>query len=93
MLALQPNVGNSLTEAVQESGTKDTLAQLVIDHLVKLRQELQKALPTCAAYAPDEVLSILTEELKKEQVKGQGILNPLVSMDGGLFHWSYHGWF
>ena len=93
MLALQPNVATALTEAVRESGTKDTLAQPVIDHLVKLGQELRKASPTRAAYAPDEVLSILTEELKKEQVKGQGILNPLVSMDGELFDWSYHGWF
>ena len=85
MLALQPNVATALTETVQEPGTKDALAQPVIDRLVKLGQELRKASPTRAAYAPDEVLAILTEELKKEQAKGQGILNPLVSMDGKLY--------
>jgi hypothetical protein len=85
MLALQPNVATALTETIWESGTKDALVQPVIDHLVKLGQELHKASPTCAACTPDEVLAILTDELKKEQAKGQGILNPLVSMDGKLY--------
>ena len=57
MLALQPNVATAFTEAVWESGTKYTLVQPVIDHLVKLRQELCKVSPTHAAYAPDLVYS------------------------------------
>lgn len=85
MTALQPNVASTLVEAVRETGIKDALAQPVINHLVKLGAELRKASPTSAgAHSPDEVMSILTEELLKAQGKGAGILNPLNSMDGTL---------
>ncbi|KAH9958912.1 hypothetical protein BJV74DRAFT_799986 [Russula compacta] len=57
--ALQPAVSTTLVEAVRSSGTKDTLAQPVIDNLVKLGQQLQKNNPERAAYTLDEVQSIL----------------------------------
>lgn len=82
MTSLQPNVATTLTEAVRQTGIKDTMAQPVIDHLVKLGADLRKASPTRAAHTPDEVMSILTEELLKAQGKGAGIINPLTSMDG-----------
>lgn len=66
---------------LQSSQTKDTLAQPIIDNLVKLGQNLRKAAPDRAAHTPDKVLSILTEELKK--VHGLGaVMNPWIDMDG-----------
>jgi hypothetical protein len=50
MMALQPNVATTLIEAVWESGVKDALAQPIIDHLVKLSQELRKVSLTHVAY-------------------------------------------
>lgn len=84
MTSLQPNVATTLVEAVRETGIKDALAQPVINHLVKLGAELRKASPTRSAHTPDEVMTILTDELLKAQGKGAGILNPLNSMDGML---------
>jgi hypothetical protein len=49
---------------------------------VKLGQQLRKNNPERAAYTPDEVQSILTDELKRAQGLGNGILNPLMDMDG-----------
>lgn len=71
MTVLQPAVTTTLTDAVQTSGVKDSLAQPVINDLVKLGQNLRKATPDCAAHTPDEVLSILTDELKKAHSAGR----------------------
>ncbi|KAH9978409.1 hypothetical protein BJV74DRAFT_879458 [Russula compacta] len=84
--ALQPSVLTTLMEAVHSLGTKDALTQPVIDNLVKLGQQLQKNNPECAAYTPDKVQSILTDELKRAQGLGHGILNPLIDMDGVDIH-------
>ncbi|KAF7967502.1 hypothetical protein HWV62_34048 [Athelia sp. TMB] len=81
MTALQPNVVTSLTDAVRKSGVKDAMAQPIIDNLVKLGQDLRKASPDRAAHSPDEVLSILADELAKAHQQG-GVLNPLVNMGG-----------
>lgn len=83
--ALQPGVTANLAESVRTSGTKDTLAQPVIDNLVKLGQQLRKSNPGRAAYSPNEVQSILTDELKRLQGLGNGILNPLIDMEGTDF--------
>lgn len=81
MTALQPGITTTLTDHIRQTGVKDTLAQPIIDNLVKLGQNLRKATPDRAAHSPDEVLSILTAELKKAQGLG-GVMNPLVDMDG-----------
>jgi hypothetical protein len=81
LTALEPNIATTLTEAIRLSGIKDTLAQPIIDSLVKMGQDLRKANPDGSAHSPDEVQSILTEELKKHQQKGEGITNPLFDMD------------
>jgi hypothetical protein len=44
---------------------KDALAQPIINLLVKMGQDLQKANPEGSAYSPEEVQTTLTEELKK----------------------------
>lgn len=82
LTALEPNVATTLTEVVRASGVKDTLAQPIIDLLVKMGQDLRKANPDGTSRSPDEVQTILTEELKKHQQKGEGITNPLFDMDG-----------
>lgn len=81
-MALQPAVSTTLMEAVHSLGTKDALAQPVIDNVVKLGLQLQKNNLECAAYTPNEVQSILTDELKCAQGLGNGILNLLIDMDG-----------
>ncbi|KAF8170969.1 hypothetical protein K438DRAFT_1982253 [Mycena galopus ATCC 62051] len=86
LTALEPNVATTLTEAVRASGTKDALAQPIIDVLVKMGQDLRKVNPNGASYSPDEVQTILTEELKKHQQQGDGITNPLFDMDGIDMH-------
>ncbi|KAF7982629.1 hypothetical protein HWV62_27053 [Athelia sp. TMB] len=85
MTALQPFVATTLTEATRKSGVKDSLAQPIIDHLVKLGQELRKASPEQAARSPDEIMTILADELAKAHQQG-GVLNPLVNMDGVQIH-------
>ncbi|KAJ6632423.1 hypothetical protein B0H10DRAFT_1938045 [Mycena sp. CBHHK59/15] len=70
LTALEPNVATTLTDTVQLSGIKDTLAQPIIDAPVKMGQDLRKANPDGSSYSPDEVQTILTEELKKHQQKG-----------------------
>ncbi|KAF7965722.1 hypothetical protein HWV62_42165 [Athelia sp. TMB] len=85
MTALQPFVATTLTEAARKSGVKDSLAQPIIDHLVKLGQELRKASPEQAARSPDEIMTILADELAKAHQQG-GVLNPLVNMDGVQIH-------
>lgn len=72
----------TLTDAVRASGIKDCLAQPIIDTLVKMGVELRKASPDGSTHSPDEVQTILTEELKKHQSQGAGIMNPLIDMDG-----------
>ncbi|KAF8062389.1 hypothetical protein FPV67DRAFT_1422187 [Lyophyllum atratum] len=84
LMALQPNVSTSLAEAVRLSGVKDALAQPIIDLLVKLGQDLRKTNPDGSQHSPEEVQAILTEELRKHQTKGNGIINPLLDMDGGV---------
>ncbi|KAJ6626754.1 hypothetical protein B0H10DRAFT_2161530 [Mycena sp. CBHHK59/15] len=86
LTALEPNVATTLTEAVRASGVKDSLAQPIIDLLVKMGQDLCKANPDGSSYSPAEVQTILTEELKKHQQKGEGITNPLFDMDGIDMH-------
>lgn len=81
MTALQPNVVTSLAEAVHKSGVKDAMAQPIIDNLVKLGQDLRKGSPEQTARSPDEVLTILVDELAKAHQQG-GVLNPLINMDG-----------
>lgn len=71
-----------MTDAVRESGVKDSLAQPIIDNLVKLGQDLRKSVPDRQAHSPDEVQAILTDELRKAQGLGSGIINPLLAMDG-----------
>jgi hypothetical protein len=80
--ALQPAVTATLADAVRTTGTKDALAQPVIDSLVKLGQQLRKGEPGHVVHTPNEVQSILTEELEKVQSLGNGIINPLIDMDG-----------
>ncbi|KAJ6614498.1 hypothetical protein B0H10DRAFT_1803312 [Mycena sp. CBHHK59/15] len=86
LTALEPNIATTLTEAVRSSGVKDALAQPIIDLLVKMGQDLRKANPNGSSYSPDEVQTILTEELKKHQQVGAGITNPLFDMDGINMH-------
>ncbi|KAJ7262385.1 hypothetical protein C8J57DRAFT_1719333 [Mycena rebaudengoi] len=86
LTALEPNISTTLAEAVRLSGIKDTLAQPIIDSLVKMGQDLRKANPDGSSYSPDEVQTILTEELKKHQQRGEGITNPLFDMDGIDMH-------
>ncbi|KAJ7857328.1 hypothetical protein B0H14DRAFT_2578465 [Mycena olivaceomarginata] len=86
LTALEPNVATTLTEAVRSSGTKDALAQPIINVLVKMGQDLRKANLDGSSYSPDEVQTILTEELKKHQQQGEGITNPLFDMDGIDMH-------
>ncbi|KAJ7243676.1 hypothetical protein C8J57DRAFT_1438521 [Mycena rebaudengoi] len=86
LTVLEPNIATTLTEAIHLSGIKDTLAQPIIDALVKMGQDLQKANLDGSAHSPDEVQSILTEELKKHQQKGKGITNLLFDMDGIDMH-------
>lgn len=78
---LQPSVVTTLADVARKSGVKDTMAQPVIDKLVKLGQDLRKATPKQAACSPDEVTAILTDELTKELQRGS-VLNPLINMDG-----------
>ena len=82
LTALQLAVTTTLAEAVRSSGTKDALAQPIIDNLVKLGQQLQKNNPECTAYTPDKVQLILIDELKCAQGLGKGFTNPLIDMDG-----------
>ncbi|KAJ7017720.1 hypothetical protein C8F04DRAFT_1332361 [Mycena alexandri] len=86
LTALEPNIATTLTEAVRSSGIKDALAQPIIDSLVKMGQDLRKVNPDGSSYSPDEVQTILTEELKKHQQQGDGITNPLFDMDGIDMH-------
>lgn len=88
LTALEPNIASTLTDAVRQSGIKDALAQPIIDILVKMGQDLRKANPDSSTYSPDEVQTILTEELKKHQQQGEGITNPLFDMDGESSHHS-----
>jgi hypothetical protein len=85
LTALEPNIATTLTEAVRSSGVKDALAQPIIDSLVKMGMDLRKANPEGSSHSPDEVQAILTEELKKHQLQGEGITNPLFDMDGKIF--------
>lgn len=71
----------TLTDAVRKSGIKDAHAQPIIDNLVKLGQDLRKSSPDRVAYTPDEVLAILTDELKSAQSLGR-VMNPLIDMEG-----------
>ncbi|ETW85042.1 hypothetical protein HETIRDRAFT_25488, partial [Heterobasidion irregulare TC 32-1] len=51
--------------AVRDSGVKDGVAQPIIDHIVKLGQQLRKSSsPEQIAHSPEEVQAILTEELR-----------------------------
>ncbi|KAJ7798132.1 hypothetical protein B0H14DRAFT_3546008 [Mycena olivaceomarginata] len=86
LTALEPNIATTLTEAVRSSGVKDALAQPIIDSLVKMGMDLRKANPEGSSHSPDEVQAILTEELKKHQLQGEGITNPLFDMDGINMH-------
>ncbi|KAJ6629052.1 hypothetical protein B0H10DRAFT_2160563 [Mycena sp. CBHHK59/15] len=86
LTALEPNVATTLTEAIRASGVKDALAEPIIDLLVKMGQDLRKANPDGTSRSPDEVQTILTEELKKHQQKGEGITNPLFDMYGIDMH-------
>ncbi|KAJ7256585.1 hypothetical protein C8J57DRAFT_1649924 [Mycena rebaudengoi] len=56
LTALEPNIATTLTEAIRLSGIKDTLAQPIIDSLVKMGQDLRKANPDGSAHSPDELL-------------------------------------
>jgi hypothetical protein len=47
-------------------------------------QDLRKVNPDGSSHSPDEIQTILTEELKKHQQQGDGITNPLFDMDGEL---------
>ncbi|KAJ6608562.1 hypothetical protein B0H10DRAFT_1815561 [Mycena sp. CBHHK59/15] len=54
---LKPNVATTLTEAVRLSGVKDSLAQPIIDLLVKMGQDLRKANLEGSSYSPDEFIT------------------------------------
>lgn len=79
----QPFVSTSLAETARKTGVKDTIAQPIIENLVKLGQELRKGTPEQAARSPDEIMTILADELTKAHHQG-GVLNPLIDMDGVL---------
>ncbi|RDB15588.1 hypothetical protein Hypma_004040 [Hypsizygus marmoreus] len=51
-----------------------------------LGQDLRKANPDGSVHSPEEVQTILTEELRKHQRRGDGITNPLIDMDGIDIH-------
>ncbi|KAJ6582540.1 hypothetical protein DFH09DRAFT_1245966 [Mycena vulgaris] len=85
-MALEPNIATILTETVCLSGVKDVFLQPIIDILVKMGQDLQKANPEGSLYSPDEIQTILTEELKKHQQRDEGITNPLFDMAGIDMH-------
>ncbi|KAJ6535243.1 hypothetical protein DFH09DRAFT_1249927 [Mycena vulgaris] len=80
---LKRNIATTLTEAVRWSGVKDVFAQPIIDILVKMGQDLQKTNVEGSSYSPDEIQTILTEDLKKDQKRGEGITNPLIDMARG----------
>lgn len=84
LTSLEPDVITALDMAVRESGVKDALAQPILDLLVKMGQELRKSNPEGTAHSPDEVQAILLDELKKHQTAGDGIVNPLLDMNGEL---------
>ncbi|ETW80535.1 hypothetical protein HETIRDRAFT_320848 [Heterobasidion irregulare TC 32-1] len=84
--ALEPNVATKLTEAVRDSGVKDGVAQPIIDHIVKLGQQLRKSSsPEQVAHSPEEVQAILTKELRKAHGRGQ-TYNPLLDVEGVDIH-------
>lgn len=82
--ALEPNVVTALADSVKDSGIKDTLAQPIIDNLVKLGTQLRKTASGRDSLTPDIIQDILTNELKKANGSkpGPNIINPLVMMDG-----------
>ncbi|KAJ7104555.1 hypothetical protein C8R43DRAFT_1092206 [Mycena crocata] len=49
----EPNISTTLTDAARLSGIKDTLAQPIIDSLVKMGQDLRKANPNGSSYSVD----------------------------------------
>ena len=73
-----------LTDSVRETGSKDMVAQPIMEKLIKLGQDLRKASP---AKAPDEVQAILTQEVKKANDNG-GAINPLLTMDS-MYHYGF----
>ena len=94
MTALEPNVATTLNDAISGSGIKDTFAQPIIEHLVKLGQQLRKGSGDGSALSPGDVLTNLTEELKKiHTLSGGAVMNPLLHMSGmdhnseSVHHW------
>ena len=83
MTALKPNVATTLSDAVSGSGIKDTFAQPIIERLVKLGQQLRKGSADGSMLSPGDVLTNLTEELKKIHASSGGaVMNPLLHMPG-----------
>ena len=84
MTALEPNVATTLNDAISGSGIKDAFAQPTIKRLVKLGQQLQKGSADGSnMLSPGDVLTNLTEELKKiHTLSGGVIMNPLLHMPG-----------
>ena len=94
MTALEPNVATTLNDAISGSGIKDTFAQPIIKHLVKLGQQLRKGSGDGSVLSPGDVLTNLTEELKKIHTSSGGaVMNPLLHMSGmdhnseSVHHW------
>lgn len=84
MRALDKEAATPIERLVRESGVKDTLAQPIINNLIKLGNELRKRTAGKSAHSTDEVRVILATELEKVHSKG-GVINPLLDMDGTLF--------
>ena len=74
----KPKGKNSRRDNDQDIGNDTTGAQCA-------DPGIQLALRPSTAAGPDEVQAILTEELKKHQLQGEGITNPLFDMDGKIF--------
>ncbi|EIW74161.1 hypothetical protein CONPUDRAFT_170321, partial [Coniophora puteana RWD-64-598 SS2] len=84
--AKEPGATTKLTELSRTSGIKDMVAQPILESVIKLGQNLRKSSPGQAAYTPNEIEAILTEEIKKARSSSRGGINPLIEMDGVDIH-------
>ncbi len=62
------------------SGVKDSFAISIIHKLIAMGKVLRRSTVARKALSPDDVNSLLTDELKKYQ--GKPIMNPLLDMPG-----------
>ncbi|EUC61135.1 hypothetical protein RSOL_383950 [Rhizoctonia solani AG-3 Rhs1AP] len=79
-LSLEPRSGNKLRSSAVDSGVKDSLAQVVIEKLLKMG----KSLRSDPSKTPQDIQDILRNELKVAQ--RAGCENPLLKMEGVNIH-------